>query len=196
MKPLPRAVSRMADSGPSPTKAAGRAGSPLAVEVLRKSALWDGADVRDALLTRAAVAAFAAAAPREAGACEVTIVLADDTEQRTLNRIWRGQDAPTNVLSFPAGAQPHEAVGEARPLGDVVLACETVMREARADGITPADHAVHLVVHGVLHLLGFEHDDEMHAEQMESLERKVLATFGIADPYAAAGETAVAEVRR
>ncbi len=190
----------MADPGPSPIGAADRASPQLAVEVLRKSKLWDRAALSDAALADAARAALAAGRPQGEGPCEVTLVLTDDAELRALNRTWRGKDAPTNVLSFPAGVSPGapsgERIGEPRPLGDVVLAQETVAEEARADGIALADHAVHLVVHGVLHLLGFEHDEEAQAERMESLERKVLATFGIADPYAEARQPEVAEVPR
>jgi probable rRNA maturation factor len=193
MRPLPGAVSRMADPGPGPTGAFGRTSSELAVEVSRKSELWDRAAVSDAVLVRTAAAAFSAARPRGDGPCEVTIVLTDDAEQRALNRTWRGMDAPTNVLSFPAGAQMGEPLGELHSLGDVVLAYETVAREAHADDIALADHVVHLVVHGVLHLLGYEHEDAAEAERMETLERAVLATFGIADPYADAGAPALAE---
>jgi probable rRNA maturation factor len=184
----------MADPGPSPTGAAHRTRSALTVEVLRKSDLWDRVGVSDAMLARAATAAFAAT--QGDGSCEITIVLADDAQQRALNHKWRGKDRPTNVLSFPAGPEPGAPAAAPRPLGDVVLACETVLQEALADGIAPADHAMHLVVHGVLHLLGHEHDDAAEADRMEALERTVLASFGIADPYAEAGEPAAAEVHR
>ena len=193
MRPLPGAVIHMADPGPSPIGAVGRTSSELAVEVLRKSELWDRAAMSDAVLVRTAAAAFSAVRPRDDGPCEVTIVLTDDAEQRALNRTWRGKDAPTNVLAFPASAPMGEPLGEPHSLGDVVLAYETVAQEAHADGIALADHVVHLVVHGVLHLLGYEHDDAAEAERMETLERAVLATFGIADPYADAGAPALAE---
>jgi probable rRNA maturation factor len=98
----------------------------------------------------------------------------------TLNRIWRGKDAPTNVLSFPA----NDAVSEAGLIGDVVLAYETTRKEARDEGLALADHVSHLVVHGVLHLLGFDHEEGEEAEQMEDLERTALASLGIVDPYA------------
>jgi probable rRNA maturation factor len=195
MMPLPSAASLMADPGPSPTGAIGRTSSELAVEILRKSPLWDRAAVSDPVLARTATVAFSAARPQGDGPCGVTIVLTDDAELRALNRTWRGKDAPTNVLSFPAGAQTGEPLGEPLSLGDVVLAYETVAEEARADGIALADHVVHVVVHGVLHLLGYEHDDAAEAERMESLERAVLATFGIADPYADAGASARGDAR-
>jgi probable rRNA maturation factor len=126
------------------------------------------------------------AAGAEAGAefedGEVSVLLGDDAAVEALNKTWRGIDAPTNVLSFPsaalgAGAGP-------RLLGDIVLAWETTAREAQAEGKSLADHAVHLVVHGFLHLLGYDHQSEKQAETMERLERDILGRLGIADPYA------------
>jgi probable rRNA maturation factor len=122
------------------------------------------------------------------------VVLADDALVRSLNREYRGNDAPTNVLSFAfqhsAKFAPSFDIGrgaaEPRHLGDVVLAAETVGREARAQGTPPAHHLQHLVVHGLLHLLGFDHDTDARAEVMERLEAQILATLGVPDPYAAA----------
>ena len=110
---------------------------------------------------------------------EVTILLADDLAVQELNARFRGKDAPTNVLSFPAppSAAPH--------LGDVALAYGVCAREAEAQGKPLADHLQHLVVHGVLHLLGFDHESDDDAEEMEGLERTVLARLGVGDPYAA-----------
>ena len=111
---------------------------------------------------------------------EVAVLLADDQALQALNARWRGKDAPTNVLSFPAdsSAAPH--------LGDLALAYGVCAAEAQAQGKALGDHLQHLVVHGVLHLLGFDHEsDEAGAEEMEALERTVLARLGIADPYAA-----------
>ncbi len=125
---------------------------------------------------RAARAAFAGT--RRAGARSLTIALADDTEVRALNSRDRKKDKPTNVLSYPSGERAF--------LGDVVLARQTVWREAKAQKKSPADHMTHLVVHGVLHLLGYDHEtSDADAERMEALERRVLAKLGIADPYAA-----------
>jgi probable rRNA maturation factor len=120
------------------------------------------------------------------GQVEVAVTLADDAEQRRLNRKFRGRDAPTNVLSFAASAPGLRAPpGAPLLLGDVVLAFETVAREAEDQGKTLADHLAHLVTHGVLHLLGFDHEAPGEAEEMEALERRVLAGIGIADPYRA-----------
>jgi probable rRNA maturation factor len=108
--------------------------------------------------------------------------------QRELNRRWRGKDSATNVLSFPA--QDFEAGPVSMPprrlslpLGDVVLAFETVAAEAAAQGKSLDDHAAHLIVHGILHLLGLDHAAEEEAEAMEAMERAALAALGIADPY-------------
>ena len=106
----------------------------------------------------------------------LTIVLADDRRVRALNARDRRKDKPTNVLSYPSGERAF--------LGDVVLARQTVWREAKSQGKTPADHVAHLVVHGALHLLGYDHEtSEADAERMEALERRILAKLGIADPY-------------
>jgi probable rRNA maturation factor len=115
---------------------------------------------------------------------ELSIVLADAAEQQHLNRNHRGVDAPTNVLAFQAW-DPNTRVPAGSPvlLGDVVLALETVAREASEQDKPIADHLRHLVVHGVLHLLGFDHLTPAEAEAMESLERSILAEMGIPDPY-------------
>ena len=156
----------MADPGPSST------GHRLGVDVVRHAEIWDRLGIGDALLARAAEAAFHATPSTPQAPCEVTLVLTDDAEMRELNRLWRGKDAATNVLSFPAG-EPIALEGDGpRPLGDVVIAAETVAREAEAQGIPLSDHVSHLVVHGVLHLLGFDHARETDALRMEALETK------------------------
>lgn len=116
-----------------------------------------------------------------AGVAEVTVVLTDDAEQRELNQQWRGFNKSTNVLSFPQLEPFTPVVGL---VGDITLARETVEKEAAEMGITLQAHFTHLVVHGFLHLLGHDHIEEADAVKMESLETKILATLGIADPYA------------
>jgi probable rRNA maturation factor len=118
--------------------------------------------------------------PKVGGVAEISVVFTSDAEQQQLNRQWRGIDAPTNVLSFPLIA-PHATVSGL--LGDIVLARETVEREAREEGWTIADHISHLVVHGFLHILGYDHIAEDEALHMERLETQILASLGIADPY-------------
>ncbi|MDD3444006.1 MAG: rRNA maturation RNase YbeY [Zavarzinia sp.] len=144
-------------------------------------------------MRRAASAALRAGRDRCAvldgadGPVEIDICLADDEAVRLLNRDWRGKDKPTNVLSFPGleGALAASLPAEApRPLGDIVLAFETCAREAAEQGKPFAHHVQHLVVHGVLHLLGLDHETEAEAEDMEALETRILSTLGLPDPYA------------
>ena len=104
-----------------------------------------------------------------------TILFSDDARLKTLNRDFRGKNQPTNVLSFPAGPGPY--------LGDIAIAYGVAAREAKAQGKVFADHAAHLVVHGVLHLMGFDHERAADAKVMEPLEVKILARLGIGDPY-------------
>ena len=126
------------------------------------------------LVRRAARAALGA--HRGARKRSLAVALASDSEVRELNARDRKKDRPTNVLSYPSGEKSF--------LGDVVLARETVWREARSQGKTAAAHVSHLVVHGTLHLLGYDHETgEADAERMEALERRILARLGIADPY-------------
>lgn len=114
---------------------------------------------------------------------EVCILLADDARMRALNHDFRGKDAPTNVLSFPDG--------EGGRLGDIALGLERVLREAAGQGKAVREHFLHLVVHGCLHLLGYDHETARDAREMESLEVRILAGFGVNDPYRARmeGET-------
>ena len=127
----------------------------------------------------AASAARAALAGAKHGI--VDVVLTDDTEQQRLNHTYRGKDSPTNVLAFPIGepAPP----GELPLLGDVVLALETVTREATEQQKPLADHLRHLVVHGVLHLLGYDHETDTDAAIMEAREIEILSRLGVPDPY-------------
>jgi probable rRNA maturation factor len=122
---------------------------------------------------------------------ELSLVLADDAMVQELNRQYRGQDKPTNVLSFAALDDEDAPEPEDGPLllGDVIIAYETTAAEAQAEGKSLTDHLSHLVVHGVLHLLGFDHMEEDEAEEMEGLESSILGMLGIADPYRTDDET-------
>jgi len=132
-------------------------------------------------LARAAV--DAACADQElAGASELSLVFTDDAAIRELNAGWRGKDKPTNVLSFPAFPEGWSALPPM--LGDIVLAAETVAREAEEEGKPLENHIAHLVVHGFLHLVGHDHEDEEEAETMEAAERRILSALAIPDPYA------------
>lgn len=112
---------------------------------------------------------------------EVNILIVDARSGRRYNREFRGRDYATNVLSFPYEAAPGEHSGL---LGDLVICAPVIAREAREQGKHARDHYAHMAIHGVLHLLGHDHENERDAERMEALERRVLASLGIADPYA------------
>ena len=136
---------------------------------------------------RTAARAALAEAGKDLGQAELSLVLADDAAVAALNARWRQRSGPTNVLAF---ASEERAMPPApRLLGDVVLAYETVTREAHDQGKTLADHLVHLVIHGVLHLLGYDHDAARPARRMEALETRILARLGVPDPYLAREDT-------
>jgi probable rRNA maturation factor len=117
------------------------------------------------------------------GAVTATLALSSDRHVRALNLKWRGQDKSTNVLSFPAAPLPAGPGGIPVFLGDIVLASETLFRESAEAGIEPSHHFQHLVVHGLLHLLGYDHESESEADVMERLEVRILGSLGVADPY-------------
>ena len=173
----------MADGGPSRRHSS----ASLAIEIVRRAPGFARAKVTDALLRRAARAAFRASPP-SGRSFSVTVVLIEDEEMRDLNRLWRGKDAPTNVLSFPADADRDRGF-----LGDIAIAYQTAHSEAKERGISFVDHVSHLVVHGMLHLLGFDHADDADALRMERVERVALASIGVADPYADADKRRLAE---
>ena len=115
---------------------------------------------------------------------EVSVRVVDKEESRALNRDFREQDKPTNVLSFPADGGGYMPEDIPRPLGDIVICAPVVEREADEQGKDVSHHWTHLVVHGTLHLLGFDHETDAEAAEMEQIEREILAARGIADPYA------------
>jgi probable rRNA maturation factor len=152
------------------------------IDIAEPCALWRARLTDIEGLCRGAARAALAGTGGPPGAAELSIVLGDDALVHVLNRQWRGEDKPTNVLSFPqrTAALPADAP---RLLGDIVLAFETVAAEATAQGKPLAHHLCHLVVHGVLHLLGFDHEAAGEAERMEALEIAVLSGLGVPDPY-------------
>ena len=156
-------------------------GAPPSVEVVVSCSAWLAA-CPDAAAVAAASARAVLATSAEAARLVVDITLTDDAEQRRLNRIYRGKDMPTNVLAFPQ-AETMPPADAPVLLGDVVLAFETVCFEAVEQQKPFADHLSHLVVHGVLHLIGFDHEKAADAAAMEAREIKILAGLGVPDPY-------------
>lgn len=153
--------------------------APLEIAFAVNAGNWpDGLEERAEI---AIAAALKASKAKVRSVSEVSVVLTDDAEQRELNKQWRGIDKSTNVLSFPQlePFTPLEGI-----VGDIILAEETLRREAEEMGISFEAHFTHLVVHGFLHLLGYDHIEDDEALQMEGLETQILAGLGIADPYA------------
>ncbi len=157
----------MSDIGPS-----------IAVDIAVESPLWDAFEDAGALAETAIGAALRHVHAKLHADAEISLLLCDDAFIRGLNARWRGQDRPTNVLSFPAADPAASPI-----LGDIAIAYETMAREAEEEGKSLRAHFSHLVVHGVLHLVGYDHQDEAEAEVMERLEREILAMLGIEDPY-------------
>lgn len=140
---------------------------------------WGCADpvsVADMVLT-----ALAASGSSPVGLATCDMLFADDATLRDLNRLYRGKDRPTNVLAFPSGETPER--GRSCFLGGVAVSYETTRGEADERGISLTDHVTHLTLHGMLHLLGYDHEIETDREEMERVEVNLLSGFGIADPY-------------
>jgi probable rRNA maturation factor len=153
--------------------------APLSIAFAVNAEGWP--EALEAVAETAIRAALKQSEAEVVGVTEVSVVLTDDAEQRELNRQWRGFDKSTNVLSFPQ-IEPFTPISGL--LGDITLARETVAKEAEEMGISFEDHFAHLVVHGFLHLIGYDHIEQEDAEEMEGLETEILASLGIADPYA------------
>ncbi len=152
-------------------------GVELAVQVLCDSATIPGDEQLHAWVS--------AALQRRQGEHEITIRIVDESESQALNKKYRCRDRPTNVLSFPADLPP----GVDHPLlGDLVICAPLLEREATAQGKEPQAHWAHLVIHGVLHLLGHDHQQPDEADEMEALETAILASIGYPDPYEHSGE--------
>ena len=153
-------------------------GTPL-IDVLVESPLWDKEPEASATVERAINTAAEAI---DSAAGEVVVMLTDDETIRALNRDWRKIDKPTNVLSFPAAKTPGI---EPLMLGDIVIAYETLQRECAEEDRVFLHHLAHLAVHGFLHLMGYDHQDDSDAEAMEQLESSILARLDMPDPYLA-----------
>ena len=147
-----------------------------AVDLIVEDEAWNGVEGKSVLAEKAIAAAFDLIEAPKPGV--VAILLTGDDEIARLNRTFRDKDGPTNVLSFPSGETADNQ------LGDMALAWGVMTREAEARGITVADHLRHLIIHGFLHLQGYDHQHDDEAERMEDLERRALVRLGVADPYA------------
>ncbi len=154
----------------------------VSIDIAVEAEGWKKIPGAENIAHRAAAAAFHDAGITEG---EVSLLLADDARIREMNKRFRGKDQPTNVLSFSSFEKSSDG---ARFFGDIAIAFETVTREAADEGKSVEAHLSHLTVHGVLHLLGLDHESERDAESMESLETKILATLGFPDPYAVPAE--------
>ena len=152
----------------------------MEIDVLTEDDAWLDLPEREALARRAVLAVFEALQVPEPRA-ELSILFTSDAAMAELNRRWRDKSGPTNVLSFPAAGGAR--AGLPRSLGDIVLAAGVVGAEAKAQAKPLANHAAHLIIHGVLHLLGHDHGEEPSALAMERLETRAMARLGLPDPY-------------
>lgn len=153
----------------------------MKIDCIETSSLWRGSLAARALSRQAIAAALAETGANVRRGAEVAVHLVDDASIRNSNARWRGKDTATNVLSFPTATG--DQIQEARLLGDILIAFETLKSEADEEGKPLADHFRHLIVHGFLHLLGFDHGTPLQAEAMEDIERRALARLGVSDPY-------------
>ncbi len=160
-------------------------GEGLTLTVIKEDAGWTADLPRAKKLADAAFAAVVQAEKLSRKRFTVDLTLSNNRTVKKLNRDWRSKDKPTNVLSFPMETLDRPVPrGYVRQLGDIILARETLKREAREQGKPLADHYQHLVVHGLLHLLGYDHMTDDEAEEMEAREVRILARLGVSDPYA------------
>ena len=164
----------------SPSRTARK--SAISIEILVESGDWPAKSKLSLLATRTIKAAVAAIEPPLAKDAELSLVFTDDAHARALNHRYRAIDKATNVLSFPG--VPAVAGRFGPLLGDILLAEETIRREAEAAGLTVEHHLSHLILHGFLHILGYDHQNEAEALDMERRETAVLGGLGIADPHA------------
>lgn len=157
--------------------------STLDIDIIREAGDWARALPGAEELARCAVEATAKRVGNIPPHAELSVLLTDDAHQRVLNREWRGKDKPTNVLSFPGDDIDSAPAGAPVLLGDISIAFETTTREAGEMQKSLADHFCHLVVHGMLHVLGFDHETDQDADEMEPVEIEVLAGLGVSSPY-------------
>ena len=153
----------------------------LDIETVVESGNWPAALNPQNLASTCVEAAAKGRDFARAADCEVCVIFTADATMRELNNQWRKIDKPTNVLSFPAPEPPQNA--PVHVLGDIFLGIETIRREADEQGKSLRDHTAHLIVHGFLHLIGYDHENETEAADMEAVETVILAGLGVSDPY-------------
>jgi len=163
---------------------------PLTLSMLIEGGGWEAEADFEPLTEKVLAKAQSLCGVQLMEGAEVSLLLCDDARIREINRDWRGFDKPTNVLSFPAA--PKEALAGSPMVGDIAVAFETVQREAAEEGKSLADHYAHMITHGFLHLVGYDHETDAEAEEMETLEIRILGELGISDPYAS-GELDIRE---
>ena len=151
----------------------------LCIETSVEYAGWSALDRLDALVAESLQSALEESGDELVDGVEVSLLFCDDARIQELNRDFRGQDKPTNVLSFPSPDPPEIA----RFIGDIAVSCQTVVREAQEQDKTLEQHCRHMIVHGFLHLLGYDHEDEAEAEAMEAMENRILRRLGVDNPY-------------
>lgn len=156
--------------------------SAVCLDTERDSDLWEILPDAESIAERALNVASEMSGVTLLDGAELALLLSDDAHVKSVNQEWRSIDKPTNVLSFPS-VEPQK-LARAPFIGDIIIAYETVQREAETEGKDFADHFTHLVVHGFLHLIGFDHQTDEDAKRMESLETQILAELDIPDPFA------------
>lgn len=180
MRPAPDNSALPVDEAPSP----GHDPADLYLNISEEDGDWTSIPGLEPAIRKVAEALARHPAGARVRCREATIVLGSDTLLRRLNGAYRGKDAPTNVLSFPFKPRAARADQEADCyLGDVVLAAETIAREAAERRVEPIHHVQHLVLHGLLHLIGYDHESDAQAVKMERLETEILTGLGLQDPY-------------
>jgi probable rRNA maturation factor len=156
----------------------------LVIEMAVDDARWEELGDLEALAAQCVDAALRETEEEPGGSAEVSLLFCDDARMRELNRDFRGKDKPTNVLSFPGPGFPGADLPEPAPvLGDIALGYETIRREAADQQKSFADHSRHMIIHGFLHLLGYDHETEAEAAEMEAMEIRILQRLGVANPY-------------
>jgi probable rRNA maturation factor len=169
----------MGEGGSAPGFETAPARMTLVVDIAIEAPAWAALPDLEAFTERVLRQSEAVSGVELAPHCEVSVAFCDDAAVRALNAQWRGQDKPTNVLSFPTPGP----LTKKPMLGDIVIAYETVAREAQAENKSLAEHAAHMIFHGFLHLIGYDHETPADAEAMEALERRIAQALGIKDPY-------------